>query len=102
MPKASQRKGANMMIKITAFSAMLTLLAPLGAFADALNPNPLSVLQAAYATIKLGNVDAAMCFFTSDAELWNSRGQKMDGLEGIRRWNESNVKANISVCYRNG
>ena len=31
-----------MMIKIIAFTAMLALPAPLGAFADALNPDPLS------------------------------------------------------------
>jgi len=84
-----------MMIRIIAFTAMLTLFAPLGAFADALNPDPLSVLQAAYATFNVGNVDAAMGFFTSDAELWDSRGQKKNGLEGIRGWIASNVKANI-------
>jgi hypothetical protein len=66
-----------------------------GTFADALNPDPLSVLQAAYATFNVGNVDAAMGFFTSDAELWNSRGKKVDGLEGIRGWIQSNAKANI-------
>jgi SnoaL-like domain len=75
--------------------AKLTLLGPLGAFADALNPGPLSVLQAAYATLNVGNVDAAMGFFTSDVELWDARGQKRDGLEGIRRWIEGNFKANI-------
>ena len=84
-----------MMIKIIALNAMLTLVAPMGAFADALNPDPLSVLQAAYATFNVGNVDAAMGFFADNAELWDSRGRKTEGREGIRRWIEGNAKANV-------
>lgn len=78
MSKASQeqlKQGANIIIKIIAFTAMLALLTPLGAFADALNPEPLPLLQAAYATFNLGNVDAAMGFFPGDEELWDSRGK---------------------------
>lgn len=92
--RAIEARDAKIMIKIIPFAAMLALSA-LSAFADALHPDPLSVLQAAYATFNVGNIDAAMSFFTSDAELWDSRGRKIEGLEGIRRWLDANVKANI-------
>lgn len=99
MSNASQdaiaRGGAKIMTKIIAFAAILAFLAPLGAFADTLNPDPLSVLQAAYAAFNVGNVDASMGFFAKDAELWDSRGGKREGLDGIRGWVEANAKANV-------
>ena len=85
-----------MMIKTIAFTAMLAMTASQqGASADALNPDPLSVYKAFCAARNVGNVDAAMGFFTDNAELWDSRGRKRGGTVGIRNWIEGNTKDNL-------
>lgn len=56
---------------------------------DARHPDPLSVVAAAFAAQNVGNVDAAVAFYTDDARITNTRGKAaLPGREGVRRFHE--------------
>lgn len=59
--------------------ALISLASSGVAALDARDPDPLSVLEAAYAAWNFGNIDASMAFLTDDAELIDSRGRKTLG-----------------------
>jgi hypothetical protein len=63
---------------------------------DARHPDPASVVAAAFAAQDVGNVDAAMAFYTDDALITNTRGKvASSGKEGVRRFHETNRAANV-------
>ena len=62
---------------------------------DARNPDPVSVVEAAFAAQNVGNVEAATAFYTEDAVITNTRGRESTGKEGLRRFHESNRDANV-------
>lgn len=73
---------------------LLTSASPSHAL-DARNPDPVSVLEAAFAAQNVGNVEAATAFYTEDAVITNTRGREATGKEGLRRFHESNRDANV-------
>ena len=63
---------------------------------DARNPDPVSVVAAAFAVQNVGNVDAAVALYSDDALITNTRGRAMPaGKEGVRRFHEGNRGANV-------
>jgi len=63
---------------------------------DARHPDPLSVVAAAFAAQNVGNVDAAVAFYTDDARLTNTRGKVAPtGKEGVRHFHEGDRAANV-------
>jgi hypothetical protein len=58
---------------------------------DARNPDPLSVVNAAFAAQNVGNVDAATAFYMPDAVITNTRGRRQPS---VRAFHESNRDAN--------
>lgn len=63
---------------------------------DARHPDPVSVVAAAFAAQDVGNVEAAMSFYTSDALITNTRGKAMPtGEAGVRHFHEANRAANV-------
>jgi hypothetical protein len=62
---------------------------------DARNPDPLSVVAAAFAAQNVGNVDAATAFYSDDATISNTRGRMYTGKDAVRRFHESDRAANV-------
>jgi hypothetical protein len=63
---------------------------------DARHPDPLSVVAAAFAAQNVGNVDAAVAFYTDDALLTNTRGKVAPtGKEGVRHFHERDRAENV-------
>src|SRR5689334_12873647 len=58
---------------------------------DARNPDPVSVVAAAFAAQNVGNIEAATAFYTDDAVITNTRGRRV----GVRGFHESNRAANV-------
>ena len=74
---------------------LLISVAPAHAL-DARQPDPLSVVAAAFAAQNVGNVDAAVAFYADDALITNTRGKAAAaGKEGVRHFHETNRAANV-------
>ena len=75
--------------------ALLLLSAGPSHALDARNPDPVSVVAAAFAAANVGNIDATVAFYTDDAVVTNSRGREFTGKEGARAFHESSRDANV-------
>jgi len=74
---------------------LLASVTPSGAL-DARDPDPVSVVAAAFAAHNVGNVEAATAFYTEDAVITSTRGRPLPpGKDSIRRYVESNRAANV-------
>jgi len=70
---------------------------------DARHPDPLAVVTAAFAAQNVGNVDAAVAFYTDDALITNTRGKVApSGNDGVRHFHEANRAANVQFSLGPG
>jgi hypothetical protein len=82
--------------KLTLLPVLLLFSASTSHALDARNPDPLSVVAAAFAAQNVGNIDAATALYTHDALITNTRGKAAPiGEEGVRHFHEANRSANV-------
>ena len=74
------------------FPLLLLAAVPSASALDARNPDPISVVRAAFMAHNVGNVDASVAFYTPDEFIISSRGTRPGS---IKAYVESNRDANV-------